>query len=109
MIGTLGPGLDSPSSARVWVRSCEGDVFESLYGAVCMSVVLAGMCEDQGPMDELPVPGVKTSALGKLLEYCQHHQGEQGFHFATGCRRCISEPISVWDAAYMRGFSAEER
>ena len=53
---------------------CEGELFEIPVEAAKKSALLCNIIEDSGCEGEIPIPNMKKSILGKIIEYCEHYR-----------------------------------
>ncbi|XP_043705128.1 SKP1-like protein 1A [Telopea speciosissima] len=59
------------SSAKVFLKSSDGETFEVDESVVCVSEILKNMIEDGCVDDTITLPNVRSRILPKVIEYCK--------------------------------------
>uniref|UniRef100_A0A6U4FS63 Uncharacterized protein n=1 Tax=Phaeomonas parva TaxID=124430 RepID=A0A6U4FS63_9STRA len=76
-MSTAPDGADD--GTKIGLLSSEGDRFEVPMQVAKMSELVKTMIDDDADEDEqqeIPLPNVKSSTLGNVIEFCRHYQSE---------------------------------
>mmetsp|Transcript_52623 Transcript_52623/g.105632 ORF Transcript_52623/g.105632 Transcript_52623/m.105632 type:complete len:166 (-) Transcript_52623:149-646(-) len=89
------------AAVMIKLRSAEGEAFEVPKHVACMSTVIQSVLDSRGAGEEVLL-SAKTGILGKVIEYCRHHDGVP----PPEIRKPFSSPnlteygASQWDADF---------
>jgi S-phase kinase-associated protein 1 len=61
------------ASAKVSLRSADGQLFEVEEGVARQSVTLRNTLDEVGADETIPVPNVNAAVLRRVVEYCKFH------------------------------------
>jgi S-phase kinase-associated protein 1 len=63
----------SSSEKNIILKSNDGEIFEVEQAVAMKSQMIKYVIEDRGSDDTIPIPGVTSAILSKVLEYCKKH------------------------------------
>ena len=96
---------DLPPSSQVRLESSDGRVFAVDREVAEKSALVKNLLEDVGESDvAIPMQNVTGAILAKVLEYCEHHRGENNDNGSDGNN--AAPPASSADSAGAGGASS---
>jgi S-phase kinase-associated protein 1 len=63
----------SSSEKKIILKSNDGEIFEVEQAVAMKSQMIKYVIEDRCSDDTIPIPGVTSAILSKVLEYCKKH------------------------------------
>ncbi|XP_043707818.1 SKP1-like protein 1A [Telopea speciosissima] len=83
------------SSAKVFLKSSDGETFEVDESVVRVSETLKNMIEDGCVDDTITLPNVNSKILPKVIEYCKKRVTH------NGSSKKKKEELQKWEAEYL--------
>jgi S-phase kinase-associated protein 1 len=85
----------SSSEKKIILKSNDGEIFEVEQAVAMKSQMIKYVIEDRGSDDTIPIPGVTSAILAKVLEYCKKHvaSAEDG--------TSDHDDLKKWDAEFL--------
>ncbi|KAI5854644.1 Skp1 family, dimerization domain-containing protein [Tricharina praecox] len=90
--------------AQIKLMSSDGAIIAVDKEVAERSVLIKNMLEDVGEVeDAIPIPNVNEAVLKKVIEWCEHHQGDSpATNDDESDSRKRSTDIEEWDQKFMQ-------
>ncbi|KAK2379496.1 SKP1 protein 1B [Trifolium repens] len=87
--------MASSSGKKIILKSNDGEIFEVEQAVAMKSQMIKYVIEDRDSDDTIPIPGVTSAILAKVLEYCKKHvvSAEDG--------TSDHDDLKKWDAEFL--------
>ncbi|ORX53816.1 E3 ubiquitin ligase SCF complex, Skp subunit [Piromyces finnis] len=92
---------------KVSLESSDGKIFNIDKDVAIKSQLINNMLEDveETENESIPLPNVTGEILEKVIEYCQHHRGDNFDEYEYD----DEESKDNWDQEYLESFSTKEQ